>query len=156
VVTGVNCSAPPSIQRKYQYSTNVLDLLIPVCPISQSTRTNQINAFRIPSVFACSPIGVLFRPLILLELLEPMSPATDTPSPLLSIVGYEAGNEEQSPPTGGVYNTWPMIIAFDGEGGIPYVERLMAQGGPTRPPGEGESQSSVSLPPSTDIHISFP
>ena len=75
-------------------------------------------------------------------------------SPPPTIVAYEAENEERSPSPGGTNNTGPMPIAIDGEGGIPYVKRLVAQVGSGRP-GKGESKSSVSLFPGTDIDISF-
>ena len=45
-------------------------------------------------------------------------------------------------------------IAIEGEDSLIYVQRLMAQGGSGRP-GEGESQSSVNLLTSTDIHRSL-
>ncbi len=83
-----------------------------------------------------------------------MSSPTETPSPLPTIVGDVAGNEERGPVPGRAHNIAPMTIAIDNEGGISYVQRLMAQGGSGRPR-EGESQSSVSLLTSTDIHISF-
>ena len=44
-------SVSPSTPSEDQHSTNVLHLFTPICPISQSTPTNQINAHRIPSVF---------------------------------------------------------------------------------------------------------
>lgn len=83
-----------------------------------------------------------------------MSSPTETPSPLPTLVGNDAGNEERGADPGRVYNIAPMTIAIDSEGGISYVQRLMAQVG-SGGPGEGESQLSVSLLTSTDIHISF-
>ena len=47
-----------------------------------------------------------------------------------------------------------FAIAIEGEDGIGYAQRLLAQGGSGRP-GKGESQLFVSLPTSTEIHIIF-
>lgn len=82
-----------------------------------------------------------------------MSSPTETPSPLPTL-GDDAVNEERGAPPGMVYNIAPMTIAIDNEGGIPYVRRLTTQVGSEKP-GEGESQPSVGLLISTDIHISF-
>jgi len=122
----------------------------PRLPHSQTTRTYQINAHRIASVFGDS----LINP----SLLHSMPGPTETPSPVPTTVGYDAENEERSPSPGRAHNTGPLIFAFDGEGGISHAKRLVqrqvAQDGSGRL-GEGESQSSVSLFPSTDIHTSF-
>jgi len=83
---------------------------------------------------------------------------TENPSPVPTIVGYDTENEERSPSPGRVHNAGPAIIALDEEDGISHAQRvvqqLVAQDGPEGP-GEGESQSSVSLLPSTDMHTSF-
>jgi len=83
---------------------------------------------------------------------------TETPSLVPTIVSYDAENEARSPSPGRPHNTGPAIIAFDEEDGISHVQRVVQQlvghdgsGGP----GEGESQSSVSLFPSTDMHMPF-
>jgi hypothetical protein len=67
-----------------------------------------------------------------------MSGLMETPSPLPTTVGYEAENEEQSSSPGGAHNAGSPIIAFDWEGGISYVKRLVAPNG-SEGPGEGES-----------------
>ena len=111
---------------------------VPFPNLCEPTRSAPIIS---PSEFGYSPIGPLF---ILLELLYSMSSPTETPSLLPTIVGNDAGNEERGPSPGRVYNIAPGTIALDGEGGLLYVQRLTAPVGSERP-GEGESQSSVSL-----------
>lgn len=108
---------PQPWTKSNQYLSRIVRSLIPTCPISRSTRNNQIDALRVPSV---SRLLAVSRRLILLALLHAMSHPTKT-------------NEEQSPSPEGVHNTGS--IAIDGEGGIPYIERVM---GPAR---EGEGKS---------------
>ena len=62
---------------------------------------------------------------------------TETLCALPTAVGYEAANEEQSPSPEAVHDNASMAIAIDGEGGIVFAERMMAQGGPARA-GEGK------------------
>ena len=147
-------SAPSSIPSENQYPTNVLHLFKSICPIPNQRDPTRSTHIASPPAFGDSLIDSLFRPLILLKLLYSMSSPMETLSPPPTIVAYEAKNEERSPSPGGSNNKGPMPIAFDGEGGIPYVQRLVAQVG-SGGPGGGESQPSVGVFPSTDIHISF-
>ena len=149
--TEVYFSSSPSVRAKINTPLTFFTFTSPYVPFPNLRKPARSAPFPSPSVFG---VDSLFRPLILLEFLHSMYRPTETPSPPPTIVGYDTRNEEQSPSPGGVHHTGPITIAIDGEGGIPFVQRVVAQGGPTRP-GEGESQSSVSLLPSTDIHISF-
>ena len=47
------------------------------------------------------------------------------------------------------------LVALKSEGGVSYVQRLMAQRGPADLIGEGEPWSPESLLPGTDIYVSF-
>ena len=141
----------PSALAKINTPLTLFTFSPPSVPFPNLCEPTRSAPIIFPSEFGYSPIGPLFRPLILLELLYSMSSPTETPSLL---VGNDAGNEERAPSPGRVYNIAPMTIAIDDEDALSYVKRLTAQVGSGRP-GEGESQSSVSLLTSTDIHISF-
>ena len=83
-----------------------------------------------------------------------MSQTTTAPSALLSVAGFKDGNEEESPSPVASHSVGSTTIAIKGEGGVAYMERVMAQGGPARN-GEGEPQAFVTLLPSAYIYMYY-
>ena len=66
-----------------------------------------------------------------------MSQPTKFSSTPSTLAGTKAGNEGGSPSTS--RRAVSIAIAIEGEGGLAFVQKMMAQGGPARP-GEGESR----------------
>ena len=81
-----------------------------------------------------------------------MSQTTKAPSAPPSVTGFKDGNEEESPSLVASHSVGSTTIAIKGEGGVAYMERVTAQGGPARN-GEGESQAFVTILPSAYIYV---
>ena len=150
-VIGIDFSLSPQIERKGQYLTNTPQPLILVCPIFSISASH-------PNRRVSHPLSVLAARRLTPFFIDwpyshySMSRPTNSHCALPTVVGYAAADEEPRPSPGWLRNTRPQPIAEDGEGGIPFVQRLVAEDDPART-GEGESLSFVSLHPSIPVVI---
>ena len=77
-----------------------------------------------------------------------MSQSTQASSTLPTVAGIKAGNEERRASPSASRPAGSMTIATEGEGGLAYFHKMMAQGGPAET-GESELHTSDALIPST-------
>jgi hypothetical protein len=83
-----------------------------------------------------------------------MSQPTQALSALPTVAGISAGNQGESASPSASRSVGSMIIAIEGEGGLAYFHKMIAQGGPTGT-GESEPQPSDTLFPCAYIDIPF-